>query len=95
MNICSLFPINFFDYIHAEIPVLSSNAVEIKSIICQYNIGTFIENFDPVDMAKKVLEIANDKARYQLWKLNTVKASQELNWENEEKILISFMLHLV
>jgi len=84
----------FFDYIQAGIPVLSSKAVEIKSIICRYNIGTFIENFDPGEMAKKVIEIAEDKKSYELWKHNTIAATEELNWENEEKILKEFMNHL-
>lgn len=87
-------PNKFFDYIHAGIPVLSTEAVEIKSIITQYNIGTFIHNLNPEEMAKKVIEISEDREKYELWKRNTVTASKELNWENEEKILVDFMEHL-
>ena len=88
-------PNKFFEYIHAGIPVLSSRAVEMKSIIVTYNIGDFIDDFDPAKMAKKVIEIAEDEKIYQLWKRNTVAASKELNWENEEKILIDLMQHLL
>ena len=87
-------PNKFFDYIHAGIPVLSSKAVEIKAIITKYGIGDFIDSFDPKEIAKKVIDIALDKETYDLWKHNTVKASDELNWENEEKILVNFMHHL-
>jgi glycosyltransferase involved in cell wall biosynthesis len=87
-------PNKFFDYIHAGIPVLSTEAVEIKSIITQFNIGTFVQNLNPEEMATKVLEISEDKERYDIWKLNTVTASKNLKWENEEKILIDFMEHL-
>jgi glycosyltransferase involved in cell wall biosynthesis len=87
-------PNKFFDFIHAGIPVLSSEAVEIKSIITQFNIGTFVHNLNPEEMAKKVIEISEDKEKYDLWKRNTVTASKDLNWENEEKILINFMQHL-
>lgn len=87
-------PNKFFDYIQAGIPVLSSNAVEIKSIISHYNIGAFIESFDPQKIAAKVIAIAGDKKNYELWKHNTTVASKELNWENEEKMLIEFMQHL-
>lgn len=84
----------FFDYIHAGIPVLSTKAVEIKSIITKYNIGALINNLNADEMAKKVIEISEDKEMYQFCKQNTVHACKELNWENEEQILIDFMEHL-
>ena len=87
-------PNKLFDYIHAGIPVLSSEAVEIKSIITKYNAGTFINNFNPEEMAGKVIEISEDNQRYDLWKQNTTDASKELNWENEKEVLIHFMKHL-
>lgn len=87
-------PNRFFDYIQAGIPVLSSEAIEIKSIITKYNIGGFVDNFDPSEMAKRILEISEDEKTYDLWKHNTIAASEELNWENEEKVLIEFMQHL-
>lgn len=87
-------PNRLFDYIKAGIPILSSKAVEIKSIIDQYQIGDFIDNFTPKTMAEKILKIASNESVYLSWKLNTIKAADELNWENEEKILINFMKHL-
>lgn len=87
-------PNKLFDYIHTGIPVLSSEAVEIKSIITKYNVGTFINNLNPEEIAEKVIEISKHKERYDLWKHNAAAASKVLNWENEEKILIDFMEHL-
>lgn len=87
-------PNKFFDYIHAGVPVLSSKAVEIKSIIQKYTIGDFIDNFDPEQIAKKITKISADEETYDRWKLNTAQAASELNWESEEKILIDFMEHL-
>jgi glycosyltransferase involved in cell wall biosynthesis len=84
-------PNKFFDYVHAGLPVLSSEAVEIKLLIDQYRVGDTIDNFDPKQIAKKILEISKNKNVYDLWKKNTAVASEELNWENEEKILIIFM----
>ena len=48
-------------------------------------------SFDPKAIAQKIISIAKDETTYQTWKRNTVKASEELNWENEESILIDFM----
>jgi glycosyltransferase involved in cell wall biosynthesis len=87
-------PNKFFDYIHAGIPVLSSMAVEIKLIIEKCKVGDFILSFDPEKMAEKIIDISHDEKTYNLWKQNTIVASNELNWENEEKILIRFMEYL-
>ncbi|MEP6952271.1 MAG: glycosyltransferase [Ginsengibacter sp.] len=87
-------PNKFFDYIHAGIPVLSSKAVEIKLIIEKYQVGDFIESFEPNEIAEKIMEISKNEEAHNLWKHNTALASEELNWQNEEKILINFMNHL-
>lgn len=87
-------PNKFFDYLHAGIPVLSSEAPEIKRIIEEYNVGDFIVSFDPKEIAQKIISISKDEETYKTWKYNTVKASANLNWENEEKVLISFMNRL-
>lgn len=87
-------PNKFFDYIQAGIPVLSTKAIEIKSIIKKYDIGAFADNLNPKELAKKVIEISEDQEKYDLWKHNTAAASEALNWQSEEKILIDFMKHL-
>ena len=84
-------PNKFFDYLHAAIPVLSSRATELQLLIEKYNVGAFIESFEPQQIAERIIEISNDMKTYNQWKRNTAKASDELNWENEEKVLISFM----
>ncbi len=56
-------PNKFFDYIHAGIPVLSSRAVEIKSLIEKYQVGDLIESFDPNEIAKKILSISDDHGK--------------------------------
>lgn len=88
-------PNKFFDYIHAGVPVLSSKAVEIEAIMKKYNIGAFIESFDPAAIAKAIIDISMKKEIYNQWKQNTVAAAREYNWENEENILIHFMNNLV
>ena len=87
-------PNRFFDYLKAGVPVLSSKAVEIKNIIEKYNVGDFIDNFEPRQIAEKIWEISNNTEIYKQWKLNTVKAANELCWENEEIKLKDFMRQL-
>ncbi len=82
-------PNKLFDYIHAGVPVLASNLVEIRKIIFQYSIGDCIENHDPKHIADKINRILNDSETLQMWKKNTKIAAADLNWENEELQLIS------
>ena len=84
-------PNRFFDYIKAGIPVFSSKAIEITSLIRKYNIGEIADDLDPLYLANKVLDIEKDEKSYTQWKENTVKAASDLCWENEEIKLISFM----
>jgi glycosyltransferase involved in cell wall biosynthesis len=87
-------PNKFFDYLKAGVPVLSSKAVEIKSIIDKYNVGDFIDNFEPPHIAEQIGRISNNIDVYRQWKLNTVEAANDLCWENEEIKLKDFMQKL-
>lgn len=82
-------PNKLFDYIHANIPVLGSQVIEVKKIIEQYNIGTVIDNHDPENIAEKIKYMLADDNRTGLWKKNLIAASKELSWANEEKKLLS------
>ncbi len=81
-------PNKLFDYIHAGVPVLASNLVEVKKIITQYNTGDCIETHDPKHIAEKINSIFNNDSLLQTWKKNTQIAAKELNWEKEEQTLI-------
>jgi glycosyltransferase involved in cell wall biosynthesis len=87
-------PNRFFDYIKANIPVLSTEVPDIKEIIDKYDIGDYLENVIPKDMANKVIQIAARPEVYQRWKQNTRAAANDLCWENEEHNLIEFMNNL-
>ncbi|MEO8765193.1 MAG: glycosyltransferase [Ginsengibacter sp.] len=87
-------PNKFFDYLHAGVPVLSSKAVEIETLINKYQVGDFINSFEPHEIAGKIIEISEHEDVYSLWKHNTILASEELNWEHEEKKLTDFMDHI-
>ncbi len=80
-------PNKIFDYLHAGIPVLASDLVEIRKIIDTYQVGDFIPDHEPQHIAQKVNEIFSRPEKLMQWRQNTRKAAHELSWENESKIL--------
>lgn len=87
-------PNKIFDYIHAGLPVLASDVIEVRTVLEQYNVGTTIKNITPEEISTAVLQIFENRQRYQLWKQNTLKAASELCWQNEEKVLESIFINL-
>lgn len=82
-------PNKLFDYIHAGVPVLTSDLVEIKKIITTYDIGDYIDRHEPEHIAKKISTMLAEETILQFWKKNTKIAAENLNWEKEEQQLIA------
>ncbi|MBK7173073.1 MAG: glycosyltransferase [Bacteroidales bacterium] len=87
-------PNKLFDYIHAGIPILATPLPEIRKIIEKYNVGGFINHHDPKHIAERINEILADKEQYATWKKNLPLAAEELNWENEKKVLLDIFNRL-
>lgn len=77
-------PNKLFDYIHAQIPILCSRAIEVQHIVEMYSIGMAIHPVTPENIAKAINKIATEPKLYTTWKDNLETASAELNWENEK-----------
>ncbi|NPA45259.1 MAG: glycosyltransferase family 4 protein [Chlorobi bacterium] len=87
LNYYYALPNKLFDYIRANVPILASRLPEIENVVKTYNIGCFIENHNPKHIAEKINFMLNSPEKMQIWKENLKKTSEELCWENEEKIL--------
>lgn len=83
-------PNKLFDYVHAGLPVLASDLIEVKKIVEGYQIGLIVQNHDPKHLAEKVKEMLGDKKRFDLWRENLKLAAAELCWEKEEQKLLTF-----
>ena len=80
-------PNKIFDYIQAGIPVLASDLPEIRKIIEQYKIGSFISGHRPKQIAEKVTEIMKNPEQLNNWKRNLTFAANDLTWEKESEII--------
>ncbi|HSZ25102.1 MAG TPA: glycosyltransferase [Cytophagaceae bacterium] len=81
-------PNKIFDYIQAGVPVLTSTLLEMKNVVEKYNVGTFLYSHQAEEIANTVKGIFSNPEKLEEWKKNTVVASAELNWENEESLLL-------
>ncbi|MEI6456682.1 MAG: glycosyltransferase [bacterium] len=80
-------PNKFMDYIQANIPVLVSPFPEMKAIVEQYNIGSFIVSHDPRELAATIEGILGNREQLMDYRKNMPVAAAELCWENEEEKL--------
>jgi glycosyltransferase involved in cell wall biosynthesis len=83
-------PNKLFDYIHAELPIISGNLVEIKNIIETYNVGLVIENYQPETIAKTIERLITDKELYQQIKEQQKKIKHQFCWEKEQQKLENY-----
>ncbi len=88
-------PNKLFDYIHADLPIIASPLVEVKSIMQQYNIGKVVENYNAEYLAATINEMLSNIEQRNSWKQNMQKAKKELNWEKEEEKLQKIYVHFL
>lgn len=80
-------PNKLFDYIHAQIPIIAGNLIEISSIINEYKVGVIVENYTPKAIATAIQDLLNDENKMLAIKQNQQKASEVLCWEKEQQKL--------
>jgi glycosyltransferase involved in cell wall biosynthesis len=84
---CSL-PNKLFDYVHAGVPVIASRLREVEKMVLRFQIGGFIDSYEPSHIAE-VIHQAVTSGLVNTWKQNLMEASRQINWQNEEKTLLS------
>ncbi|TCP28586.1 glycosyltransferase involved in cell wall biosynthesis [Tenacibaculum skagerrakense] len=80
-------PNKLFDYIHAELPIVSGNLVEINTIVKEFGVGITVGNYDPKEIAEAIKHLLNDEHLRSEIRKNQRKAKQILCWEKEEQKL--------
>ncbi len=83
-------PNKFFDYMHAGLPQVTMNFPEYIKMNQQYEVALLINDLQPQTIAGALNKLLNDDVLHKRLRDNCLEASKELNWQNEEKKLISF-----
>jgi len=76
-------PNKLFEYIMAEVPILSSNLPQMKNIVESYNVGKVVDPEKDQEIVKIIAKMIEDENQLREYKENCKKAAQELNWETE------------
>ena len=72
---------------HAGVPIIATAIPEVKIILDKYNCGIAITSNDANIIANAVTTMIDNKKAYEMYKMNCIKAAEELCWENESKKL--------
>lgn len=83
-------PNKFFDYIHAGLPQVTMNFPEYQKINTRFEVAVLIDDLSPKRIAAAINNLLSDDVLYMRLKQNCLLARHELNWQNEEKKLLSF-----
>jgi len=80
-------PNKLFDYIHAELPIVSGDLIEINSIVNTYKVGLAVGNYEPKNIAKAVNDLLTNQELRQEIINNQKEAKKVLCWEREQQKL--------
>ncbi len=84
----------FFDYLHMGIPSVNMDFPEYRNIINKYDNGILVVDLSVSTIANAINKVVNDNGRIELMRKNSLAASKELNWQNEEKKLYELFENL-
>jgi glycosyltransferase involved in cell wall biosynthesis len=90
MNQYFSLPNKFFDYIHAEIPQVAVNFPEYKKINDEFEVAVLLDTQDPELISREINNLLGNTVLYDRLRRNCIMARQTLNWQQEEKKLLSF-----
>ena len=80
----------FFDYIMAGIPQICVNYPEYKILNDEFDIAVMLDNIEIETLTNAINTLLTDEILYNRLKQNCITAREKLNWQNEEKKLLTF-----
>lgn len=83
-------PNKFFDYIQAGLPQIAMAFPEYERVNKQYRVAVLVDDMSPERLAAQINNLLQDVVLYETLRQNCLEAKHFLNWEVEQKKLISF-----
>lgn len=80
-------PNKLFDFIHAEVPIISSEIKEVKDIVSQYTLGISTSKTEPHLLAQFIKELIDNKTLREQCIANSRQVKKEFCWEKESEKL--------
>jgi hypothetical protein len=84
----------FFDYIMAGVPQVCVDYPQYKVLNDKYGVASLISDTRPQTIATALNNLLDDDVYYHTIHTNCLLAREELNWQNEEKVLLDFYRQL-
>ena len=78
-------PNKLFEYIQAEIPVLTNNLHDCRQVVKEWEIGEVIPEYNAEDLERSVRAMA--KKDLSIYQEGLKKAKKNFQWNTEEKKL--------
>ncbi|HET9057472.1 MAG TPA: glycosyltransferase [Chitinophagaceae bacterium] len=85
----------FFDYIHAGVPQLCVGYPAYKEINNQFEVAHLIDDLSAENIATQLNFLLDNNVLYNRLRQNCLEARKVLNWQTEEKELITFYKKLL
>lgn len=80
----------FFDYIAAGVPQVTMNFPEYKRINGKWEVAELVDDVKPETIARALNNLLSNLVQYNRLQANCREAAIHLNWQVEEKALITF-----
>jgi len=87
-------PNKLYEYIHAGLPVISSDFPALKEVVEGYGLGCTFDPEEPESIAEAINGVLTDEQRYDTMKKNALEAARIFNWETESKKLLEIYRRL-
>jgi glycosyltransferase involved in cell wall biosynthesis len=87
INRANALPNKFFEYIHAAVPLLTSNIATLKAYVEKYQVGLTVDPYNKQDIINKLKHIFENPSQLNEYRLHCIKAARELCWQKESKKL--------
>jgi len=88
-------PNKLFEYMHAGLALAVSDLPELKRIIRENRNGRVFNPRRPYSIAQALIYLAQDRARLNQMRKNSLLVAQKYNWQNEEQKLIHLYYALI